>query len=90
MDQGTTYVFVELTEPAMNRETDRSAQWLVQVEKAPAQEGTLDAYSAGAHTPHAEVGQTDAAQSPADLGQVTDTKEQETNGCQTTTEVIVT
>jgi hypothetical protein len=36
MDQGTTDVFVELTEPAMNRETDGSAQWLVQVEKAPA------------------------------------------------------
>jgi hypothetical protein len=89
-DQGITNVFVELTDPATNRETDDSAQCLAQVEQAPRQEDILGASSARADTPHVEVGQTYDAQSIVDLGHVTDTKEQETNECQTTIELTVT
>lgn len=79
-----------MTDPATNRETDDSAQCLAQVEQAPRQEGILDAFLARADTPHVEVGQTYDAQLIAYLGHVTDTKEQETNECQTTTEVTIT
>jgi hypothetical protein len=51
---------------------------------------TLDAPSARAHTPQPEVEQTDADEQTTDLWHVTDSKEQETNECQTTTEVIIT
>jgi hypothetical protein len=72
---------VELTDLAMNIETDRSAQSLAQVEEAPEQEGTPNASSVRAHTPHAKVGQSDVVQPTIDIGHVKDSKEQETNEC---------